>query len=99
MVYYHVLATWDELSLEEREMVLGFQTGITNHTKVIRLEHNALLGRHGPELPYMVVGNMCTLSNVHNTNIDSTSLQLWQCDYMTPRPSTLAHFQHFTFHS
>jgi hypothetical protein len=32
-------------SLEEIESVMGFQIGITSHTKVIRLECNALLGR------------------------------------------------------
>jgi len=44
-VYRHALATWDEPSPKEREKAMGFQTGITNHTKVIRLERNALLGR------------------------------------------------------
>jgi hypothetical protein len=39
------LATWDELSPKGRERAMGFQTGTTNHTKVIRLECNALLGR------------------------------------------------------
>jgi hypothetical protein len=42
-VYHHVLTTWDEPSLEERKRAMGFQT--TNHTKVIRLKHNILLGR------------------------------------------------------
>ncbi len=32
-------------SPEEREKAMGFQTSITSHTKVTRLEHNALLGR------------------------------------------------------
>jgi hypothetical protein len=44
LVYRHALATWDEPSLEERERAMGFQIGTTNHTKVIRLERNALLG-------------------------------------------------------
>jgi hypothetical protein len=44
-VYYCALATWDELSPEEREKAMGFQTSIINHTKVTRLERNALLGR------------------------------------------------------
>ncbi len=44
-MYHHVLATWDEPNLEERKRVMGFQTGTTNHTKVTRLEHNALLMR------------------------------------------------------
>jgi hypothetical protein len=45
LVYRHASATWDEPSPEERERDMGFQTGNTNHTKVTRLEHNALLGR------------------------------------------------------
>jgi hypothetical protein len=44
-VYPHASATWDEPSLEERERAMGFQTSITNHTKVTRLERNTLLGR------------------------------------------------------
>jgi len=45
LVYHHALATWDEPSLKERERAMGFQSGTTNHTKVSRLECNALLGR------------------------------------------------------
>jgi hypothetical protein len=45
LVYCHVLATWDEPSPEEIESVMGFQTGTTSHTKVTRLERNALLGK------------------------------------------------------
>ncbi len=44
-MYCHVLATWDEPSLEEKERAMGFQISITNHTKVTRLECNTLLGR------------------------------------------------------
>jgi hypothetical protein len=44
-VYHHPSASWDELSPEERERAMGFQTGTTSHTKVIRLECNVLLGR------------------------------------------------------
>jgi len=44
-VYRHALTTWDELSPEQRERVMGFQTDITSHTKVTRLERNALLRR------------------------------------------------------
>jgi hypothetical protein len=44
-VYRHVSATWDEPSPKERERAMGFQTNITSHTKVIRLEHNVLLGK------------------------------------------------------
>jgi len=45
LVYHHASATWDEPSLEERERAMGFQTDTTSHTKVTRLERNALLGR------------------------------------------------------
>ncbi len=44
-MYHHASATWDEPSLEERETAMGFQTGTISHTIVIKLEHNALLGR------------------------------------------------------
>jgi len=44
-VYCHVLATWDEPDLEERETAMGFQIGTTSHTKVTRLKRNAILGR------------------------------------------------------
>jgi len=42
-MYHHASTTWDEPSPEERERAMGFQT--TSHTKVIRLEHNVLLGK------------------------------------------------------
>ncbi len=45
LVYRHASATWDEPSPKERESAMGFQTGITNHTKVTKLERNVLLGR------------------------------------------------------
>jgi hypothetical protein len=45
LVYYHASTTWDEPSPEEKKRVIGFQIGTTNHTKVTRLECNALLGR------------------------------------------------------
>ncbi len=44
-MYRHASATWDEPSLEERERAMGFQVGTTSHTKVTRLERNALVGR------------------------------------------------------
>ncbi len=44
LVYCHASTTWDEPSLEERERAMGFQTSTTSHTKVIRLERNALMG-------------------------------------------------------
>ncbi len=44
-MYCRASATWDELSLEEKKRAIGFQIGTANHTKVIRLKCNALLGR------------------------------------------------------
>ncbi len=44
-MYCHASGTWDEPSPKERKRAMGFQTGTTSHTKVNRLEHNALLGR------------------------------------------------------
>jgi hypothetical protein len=41
-VYRHVLATLDEPNPEERERAMGCQISITSHTKVTRLECNAL---------------------------------------------------------
>ncbi len=45
LVYRHALVTWEEPSLEERERAMGFQIGTISHTKVTKLERNALLGR------------------------------------------------------
>ncbi len=45
MVYCYALATWDEPSPEERKRAMGFQVGTISHTKMTRLEHNALLGK------------------------------------------------------
>ncbi len=44
-MYCHASATWDEPSPEERERAMGFQVGTTSHTKVTKLDRNALLGR------------------------------------------------------
>jgi hypothetical protein len=45
LVYFHASTTWDEPSPKERKRAMGFQTGSTSHTKVIRLERNILMGR------------------------------------------------------
>jgi len=45
LVYCHASATWDEPSPKEKERAMGFQIDITSHTKVTKLEHNALLGK------------------------------------------------------
>jgi len=44
-VYRDASTTWDEPSPKEKEKAMGFQTGTTSHTKVIKLERNVLLGR------------------------------------------------------
>jgi len=44
-VYHHASATWDEPSPKERKRAMGFQINTISHTKVTRLECNALLGR------------------------------------------------------
>ncbi len=44
-MYYHVSTTWDEPNPKEKERAMVFQTDITNHTRVIRLECNTLLGK------------------------------------------------------
>ncbi len=45
LVYRDASTTWDEPSPKEKEKAMGFQTGTTSHTKVIKLERNVLLGR------------------------------------------------------
>jgi hypothetical protein len=45
LVYHHASATWDEPSPKERKKAMGFQTCTTSHTKVTRLERNAILGK------------------------------------------------------
>jgi hypothetical protein len=67
MVYYHALATWDELSPEERERAMGFQTSTTSHTEVTRLERNNLLGRSMDlnSLPWLLV--TCVFLQMYTT--------------------------------
>jgi hypothetical protein len=45
LVYRRASITWDEPSPKERKRAMGFQIGITSHTRVTRLERNTLLGR------------------------------------------------------
>jgi hypothetical protein len=52
LVYCHVSTTWDESSPKEKERAMGFQTGITSHTKVTRLECNIIL-RKGMDLNFL----------------------------------------------
>ncbi len=44
-MYRHASTTWDEPNPKEREKAMGFQTNTTSHTKVTRLQRNALLGK------------------------------------------------------
>jgi hypothetical protein len=45
LMYRHVSATWDEPRPKEKKRVMGFQNRIGSHTKVTKLECNALIGR------------------------------------------------------
>ncbi len=99
-MYCHALTTWDEPSPKERERVMGFQTGTTSHTKVTRLESNALLGK-GMDLNSLtwllvtyVLFQMYTTPALIQSAYSFDDAITWQ-----PRPSTLAYFQHFTLHS
>jgi hypothetical protein len=67
MVYRHASITWDEPSLEERERVMGIQTSTINHTKVTRLEHNALLGRSMDLNPLTWLLVMCVFFQMYTT--------------------------------
>ncbi len=66
-MYRHASATWDEPSLEEKERAMGFQTSITSHTKVTRLERNTLLGKGMDlnSLTWLLV--MCVLFQMYTT--------------------------------
>jgi len=85
-VYHHASATWDELSLEQGKRVMGFQTGTTNHTKVIILERNDLLGRGMDlnSLTWLLV--TCVLFQMHTTpapilsTCNSNNVTTWHPD-------------------
>jgi len=75
-VYRHASATWDEPSPEERERVMGFQANTTSHTKVTRLERNALL-RRGMDLNSLTwLSVTCVLFQMYATptRIQSTCI-------------------------
>jgi hypothetical protein len=85
-VYRHALATWDKPSPKEREMVMGFQIGITSHTKVAKLECNALLGR-GMDLNSLtwllvtfVLFQMYTTPTLIQSACNSTDSTTWHPD-------------------
>jgi hypothetical protein len=100
LVYRHASATWDEPSLEERKRAMGFQTDITNHTKVTRLEHNVLLGR-GMDLNSFtwllvtcVLFQMYTIPALIQSTCSSGNVTTWHPDQVhLPIFNTL----HFTF--
>jgi hypothetical protein len=87
LVYCHASATWDELSLEERERAMGFQTGTTSHTKVSRLEHNALLGRNMDLNSFTWLLITCVLFQMY------TTLALIQLAYNSSDATTWHHDQ------
>jgi hypothetical protein len=66
-VYHHASTTWDEPSPEERERVMGFQISTTGHTKVTRLEHNALLGKGMDLNSFTWLLVTCVLFQMHTT--------------------------------
>ncbi|KAH9575309.1 hypothetical protein CY35_01G105500 [Sphagnum magellanicum] len=69
LVYRHVLAIWDELSPEERERAMGFQTGTTNHTKVTKLER----GSYKPKVRQFDVGDFVYFQRQRNDTLDTSS--------------------------
>jgi len=73
-MYHHALATWDEPNLEERKKSMGFQTGITSHTKVTKLERNALLSRSMDlnSLTWLLVTSVFSQMYITPTLIQST---------------------------
>ncbi len=86
LVYHHASATWDEPSPEERERAMGFQAGTTSHTKVTRLERNALLGR-GMDLNSLtwllvtcVLFQMYTTPTLVQSTCNSTDATTWHPD-------------------
>jgi hypothetical protein len=100
LVYHHALATWDEPSLEEREKVMGFQTGTTTHTKVTRLECNVLLGRDMDLNSFTWLLVTCVFFQMYTTlaliqlTCNSSDATTWHPDQVhLPIFSTL----HFTF--
>ncbi len=67
LVYYHASVNSNEPSPKERERAMGFQTGITTHTKVTRLERNVILGR-GMDLNSLTsLLVTCVLFSIHTT--------------------------------
>ncbi len=100
VVYCHVLATWDEPSPKEKEWAMGFQTGTTSHTKVIRLECNVLLGR-GMDLNFLtwllvtyVFFQMYTTSTLIQLACNYGDVTTWHLDQVDlPIFNTI----HFTF--
>ncbi len=85
-MYRHASTTWDEPSPEERKRAMGFQTGTTSHTKVTRLEHNALLGR-GMDLNSLtwllvtcVLFQMYTIPTLIQSTYNSSDATTWHPD-------------------
>jgi len=100
LVYHHALATWDEPSPKERRRAMGFQAGTTSHTKVTRLERNALLGR-GMDLNSLtwllvtcvffqmyttptLIQSTCSSSDVTTWHPDQVHLHIFNTLHFTP---------------
>jgi hypothetical protein len=98
-VYRHVSTTWDEPSPEERKRAMGFQIDITSHTKVIRLEHNAILGR-GMDLNSLtwllvtcvlfkmyttptLIQSTCSFGDATTWHLDQIHLPIFNTPYLT----------------
>ncbi len=93
-MYYHTSTTWDEPNPKEKEKAMGFQTGITGHTKVTRLERNALLGKNMDlnSLTWLLV------TYVFFQMYTTPALIQSACSYGDVT-STFTYLQHSTFHS
>ncbi len=90
----------DEPSLEERKRAMGFQTSTTSHTKVTRLEHNALL-RKGMDLNSLtwllvtcVLFQMYTTPTVIQSACSSGDATTWHFDQVH---FLIFNTLHFTF--
>jgi hypothetical protein len=86
LIYRHASTTWDEPSPKERKRAIRFQTGTTNHTKVNRLERNALLGKdmdlnsHTWLLVTCVLFQMCTTPTLFQLACSYGNATTWHPD-------------------
>jgi hypothetical protein len=97
-VYRNASTTWDEPSPEERKTAMGFQAGTTSHTKVTRLERNALLGR-GMDLNSLtwllvtcVFFQMYTTPTLIQSTCSSSDATTWHPDQVHLHIFNILHF-------